>query len=173
MVQETTDKMLKKTHKKKKKIQMRGRGMGTHGGGARKKRKKSGHRGGSGMAGTGKRSDHKKTLITKIYGNKYFGKQGITSRKTRKDKSKKINIKNIMENINSYKDDKGIVNLPGYKILGKGEIKEKITIMAETASKSAIDKVKKSGGEIILSKNSYSKSKIVDKNKIDADKKEG
>ena len=67
---------------------MHGRNQGTHGRGARKKAKGSGHRGGIGMAGSGKRADHKKTLITKLYGNKYFGKQGLTSRKTERDKRK-------------------------------------------------------------------------------------
>ena len=69
-----------KVKKRKKISRMRGRGMGTHGGGARKKRKKSGHRGGTGMSGSGKRADHKKTLITKLYGHSYFGKKGITSK---------------------------------------------------------------------------------------------
>ena len=49
--------------------------MGTHGTGARKKAKGTGHRGGKGMSGSGKRADHKKTLITKLYGHKYFGKR--------------------------------------------------------------------------------------------------
>jgi large subunit ribosomal protein L15 len=61
-----------KIKKRKKSTRMHGRGMGTHGGGARKKRKGSGHRGGIGMAGTGKRADQKKTLILKLYGNNYF-----------------------------------------------------------------------------------------------------
>ena len=73
------------TKKRKKSSRQHGRNMGTHGGGARKKRKGSGHRGGIGMSGSGKRADHKKTLITKLYGNAYFGKQGITSKKTERD----------------------------------------------------------------------------------------
>ena len=94
-----------KTHKTKK---MKGmRGTSTHGGGARKKRKKSGHRGGIGMAGSGKRADQKKTLILKLYGHSYFGKQGITSRKTQRDKRKRINIDEIEMNLEKYLE-KGI-----------------------------------------------------------------
>jgi large subunit ribosomal protein L15 len=52
---------MKKTHKRRKVSRMHGRKMGTHGWGARKKHKKSGHRGGTGMAGTGKRGDQKTT----------------------------------------------------------------------------------------------------------------
>ena len=44
------------------------------------------------------------------------------------------------------------INLKGYKILGEGEVKEKLTINASAASSSAIDKIKKAGGNIILEK---------------------
>lgn len=129
--------------------------MGTHGWGSRKKHKKSGHRGGTGMAGTGKRGDSKITLVTKLYGNTYFGKQGITSRKTKRDTRQRINIEQIEKNLEKYgkKTSKGWeVNLEKYKILGKGEIKEKLIIKALEASESAIEKVKKAGGEILLKK---------------------
>lgn len=143
-----------KTKKRKKRSRMHGRRMGTHGSGARKKHKKSGHRGGIGMSGSGKRADHKKTLITKLYGHKYFGKQGITSRGTKRDKRKRINLGTINLNIEKYitkKTDKGFeINLGKYKILGGGEVKHKLIIKAKEASKSAIEKVKSAGGEIIL-----------------------
>jgi len=144
-----------KTHKRKKVSRMHGRKMGTHGWGARKKHKKSGHRGGTGMAGTGKRGDQKITLITKLYGHEYFGKQGITSRKTKRDTRQRINLQQIEKNLEKYgkKTTKGWeINLEKYKILGEGEIKEKLIIKAREASESAIKKVKKAGGEIILSK---------------------
>ncbi len=144
---------LKRTHKRKKVSRMHGRNMGSHGWGARKKHKKSGHRGGTGMAGSGKRADQKKTLITKLYGNAYFGKQGVTSRKTKRDTRQRINLEQIEKNLEKYgkKNAKGWeINLEKYKILGKGEIHEKLIIKALEASKSALEKVKKAGGEIIL-----------------------
>jgi len=147
-----------KSKKKKKSVNMRGKGMGSHGWGARKKHKKSGHRGGSGMAGTGKRSDQKKTLITKLYGHKYFGKQGITSRSMAKDKGRRINVSEIETNIQKYgkkTGDKWSVELKKYKILGGSKtyvVKNKLVITAKEASKSAIEKVKKAGGEIVLPK---------------------
>jgi len=144
-----------KTHKRKKSSRMHGRRMGTHGRGARKKAKGSGHRGGKGMAGTGKRADQKKTLITKLYGHGYFGKQGITSKGTKRDKRQRINLEQIELNLEKYgkKNAKGYeVNLSKYKILGKGEVKEKLIITALEASESAIEKIKKAGGEIILLK---------------------
>ena len=147
-----------KTKKRKKSTRMHGHGMGTHGGGARKKRKGSGHRGGTGMAGTGKRADQKKTLVLKLYGNNYFGKQGITSRGTKRDIRKRINLKEIISKIEVYikkglakETTKGIeINLENYKILGDGEVKKKLIIKAKEASASAIEKVKKAGGEIQL-----------------------
>ncbi|MGD9275694.1 MAG: uL15 family ribosomal protein [Candidatus Pacearchaeota archaeon] len=138
-----------KTKKRKKSSRMHGHNMGTHGGGARKKRKGSGHRGGIGMSGSGKRADHKKTLINKLYGHKYFGKQGITSRGTKRDTRQRINLRDIQLNLKKYEKN-GILDLSKYKILGTGEVTQKLKIKALEASKSAIEKVKKAGGEIIL-----------------------
>jgi len=141
---------LKKTRKSK-----RQRGNTTYGHGARKKWKGSGHRGGKGMAGTGKRADQKKTLINKLYGNKYFGKQGITSKGTAKKKQKRINLKNIESNFESLmkKFGKGdVLDLKDYKLLGEGELSKKIKIRVKEASQKAIGGVEKAGGEIEILK---------------------
>lgn len=98
------------------------------------------------MAGTGKRADQKKTLVIKLYGNKYFGKQGITSKKTAKKKVKIINLSELAK----FKPGEKEIDLSEYKILGEGEVKGKYIIKAKAASASAIEKVKKAGGEIIL-----------------------
>ncbi|MEK6823520.1 MAG: uL15m family ribosomal protein, partial [Nanoarchaeota archaeon] len=135
----------KKTKKRKKSSRYHGRNMGTCGTGARKKSKGSGHRGGKGMAGSGKRADQKKSLVLKLYGHGYFGKQGITSKGTERDKGDRINVGEIQE---KYKS--GELNLSSYKILGDGEIKNKFIITAQSASKSAIEKVEKAGGKIIV-----------------------
>jgi len=140
-----------KTHKRRKSSRMHGRGRGSHGWGERKKHKKKGHRGGKGMSGTGKRADQKKTLVIKLFGNDYFGKQGITSKGTERDKRKRINLETIENNLSTYgkkSGDKWEINLERYKILGTGEVKNKLIIKAKEASQSAIDKVKKAGGEI-------------------------
>ena len=137
---------------------MHGRKMGTHCTGCRKNKRGSGQRGGKGMAGTGKRADQKKTLILKLYGHGYFGKQGITSRSLAKDKRDRINLETIQSNLQNMvkqglvkKTSKGYeINLEGYKILGTGQVKEKLIIKAKEASQSAIDKIQKAGGEIQL-----------------------
>ncbi len=154
-----------KTHKRTKSSKMHGRGRGTHGYGERKKHKKSGHKGGKGMSGSGKRADHKKTLVLKKYGHKYFGKQGITSRGTKRDIRKRINLQQIELNLEKYgqkKNDVWEINLKNYKILGTGEVKNKLIINAKEASKSAIEKVKKAGGEIIIKKGHTKVEKVKD-----------
>ena len=156
-----------KTHRKKKTGKYRGKRAGTYGRGARKKAKGSGHRGGKGMSGTGKRADQKKTLVLKLYGNNYFGKQGVTSRRTQRDKSDRINLRDIELNLDSYiksgiakKTSKGFeINLESYKILGEGEAKNKLLIKAMNFSKSAEEKIKKSGGEIVSPKKKDSEEK--------------
>jgi large subunit ribosomal protein L15 len=145
----------KKTHKRKKSGRMLGRGAGSCGWGARKKHKKAGHKGGVGMSGTGKRADQKKTLVIKLYGNNYFGKQGVTSRGTKRDTRKRISLWAIEQNLETYGKkvgDKWEISLEKYKILGNDDVKHKLVIKALQASKSAIEKVKKAGGEIILEK---------------------
>mgnify|MGYP001582822321 CR=1 FL=1 len=150
-----------KQKKRRKSSRMHGRGMGSNGRGARKKGKGKGHKGGKGMSGSGKRADQKKTLVLKLYGHGYFGKQGITSKGTEKDKRKRINLQQIQNNLEKYgkKTGKGWeVILKDYKILGDGELKDKIIIKAKEASKSALKKVEEAGGEIIL-QNSNSEEK--------------
>ena len=145
--------MVTKTKKTKKSVGQRG--QTNHGWGARKKHKGSGHRGGVGMAGTGKMADQKKTLINKLYGNKYFGKQGVTSRGTKRKKDKVINLKEIKERFGGKRE----INLSKYKILGDGEIERAVTIIAKGFTKSAREKVEKAGGKVITTKTENSQNK--------------
>jgi len=145
-------KMAMKVKKVKKAKKMRGKGMGTHGWGARKKHMGSGHRGGFGMAGTGKKADHKKSLILVKF-KKYFGKQGETSKSTKRKKNNVMNLDYIQKNLESLTKkygEKDILNLKDYKILGTGELTSKIKIKAKSASETAKEKIKKAGGEISI-----------------------
>ncbi len=144
-----------KLKKRRKSSRMHGRGMGSHGWGSRKKHVgTSGHRGGKGMSGTGKGAGQKKTLVTKLYGNAYFGKQGITSKATERIKNRVMNLGQINENLEAIKkkfeDKDGIINLEEYKILGEGEIHSKVKLKANACSKSAKEKIEKAGGTIIV-----------------------
>ena len=136
---------------KKTKKSTGARGQTNHGHGARKKAKKSGHKGGVGMAGSGKRADHKKSLVLKKYGNKYFGRRGITSKPTAKKKNFRINVIDIerdFENLNKKFGKDGMLDLSEYKVLGKGEINKKLKIKVSLASDSAIEKIEKAGGSV-------------------------
>jgi large subunit ribosomal protein L15 len=148
--------------KTKKRRKSKGQRGTTRYHGARKKWKSSGHKGGKGMAGTGKRADHKKSLVIKLYGNNYFGKQGITSRATEKDRSKVMNLRDIETNFNSLIKKHGkdnILDLSEYKILGEGELTKKIIIKALGFSESAKKKIEKAGGSIVLFENKEGKEK--------------
>jgi large subunit ribosomal protein L15 len=148
---------------------MHGHGMGTHGTGARKRNRGSGHRGGKGMSGSGKRADQKKTLVQKLYGHNYFGKQGITSRGTKRDIRQRINLEQIELNLEKYGKkvgDKWEINLSKYKILGTGDVKNKLKIKCLDASKSAIEKVKKAGGEILIKEKKEIETPLVESPRV-------
>jgi|SRR3989338_9558405 len=153
---------------KKRNKSSRFRGSHTHTRGFKKKARGSGHRGGVGMAGTGKRADQKKTLVLNLYGGDYFSKSKALRKGHIAPNLKVINLDDIQLNLSSFlkegkaKESKSAteLNLEGYKILGDGEIKTKIIIKASSASKSAIEKVKKAGGEIIFTSKKAEKKPI-------------
>lgn len=133
---------------KKRKKHSRLRGARTCGYGFRQKHKGRGNKGGHGMAGTGKRADHKKQkalIMAKKAGfETYFGKKGFTSRSFAKKKIKTINLEDIKANFSGNK-----IDLKNYKILGQGD-GFKAEISAKSASKSAVEKMEKANGRIII-----------------------
>jgi len=136
---------------RKRRKNVRQRAHSTHGWGSRKRHRGSGSRGGFGMAGSGKRAQHKKQHILKFYGNEYYGKHGFHSLRKKADA---INIRDVELNINKLgkKDgDRYIVDLRdlGYgKLLGTGDVKHKLKIICDSCSESAKEKIEKAGGEI-------------------------
>jgi large subunit ribosomal protein L15 len=163
-----------KTKKRKKSTRMHG--STRYGHGSRKKWKKSGHRGGCGMAGTGKRADQKTTWVTATYGNGYFGKQGITGKSTEKKRKFEMNLFQIECNLESllkkFGKNKELI-LEKYKILGEGEIKTPVTVKAKAFSPNAKIKIEKAGGKaIILEKKETEEVKEKPQTKIAQKKKE-
>lgn len=150
-----------KVHKRTKNSRIRG--ARTVGWGFRQKHKGHGNKGGFGMAGTGKKSDHKKQSALESVKGKYFGKQGATSRRTAIAKYEKINLFAIKDNF--FKKDGDKINLVKHKILGDGTgFKAEITALA--ATKGAIAKMEAAGGKIILPKVVENKKQHVVKEKI-------
>jgi large subunit ribosomal protein L15 len=162
---------------KKRKKSKGQRGNTTYGHGSRKKWRSSGEQGGRGMSGTGKRADHKKSLVIKLYGNKYFGKQGITSKGTRRRKEKIFNLEQIEKNFEYLieKYGKGSeLDLSKYKILGDGELTKKLTIKARAFTANAKEKIEKAGGKTVLAKiktEKISKEKVVKEDNIKSETK--
>jgi large subunit ribosomal protein L15 len=144
---------------RKRKKATRFRGGHTHGRGGKKKARGSGHRGGFGMAGTGKRGDAKKTMVLNLYGGNYFGKSKTLRRGTPQPKAPVMNLEYIQSHLDfmvkngtakaagsSYE-----ITLPEYKILGALTDKVKLVISCKTASAGAIESVKAAGGQMNMS----------------------
>jgi large subunit ribosomal protein L15 len=131
------------------------RGHHTHGYGSKKKHRGSGHQGGVGMAGTGKRADQKRPSIWKD--KDYWGRHGFVSRG--KINFKALNIFYIEEHFDSLlkngkikKDgDSFALNLADFeknKLLGSGTPSRKYKIIADYASESAVKKISGKGGSV-------------------------
>ncbi|MFH1521614.1 MAG: uL15 family ribosomal protein [archaeon] len=151
-----------KTHKRTKNSRIRG--ARTCGWGFRQKHKGHGNKGGFGMAGTGKKGDHKKQSAEQSVKGKYFGKQGATSRGTAVAKYEKINLSDIKNNFFVKEGCK--INFSKHKILGMGEgFKAEITALAATAS--AMSKMEKAGGKIILPEVKKTVKQWVKKEKVE------
>jgi len=129
----------------KRKKNSRQRGGTTHGWGSMKKHRGKGNKGGSGMAGTGKRGDAKKPSI---WGEKYFGKYGFKSDK----KKNSINLLEVAKLDMKKEGESYFINLHvlGYqKLLGKGNINKPVKIIVNQASRIAMKKVQDNGGEVV------------------------
>ena len=129
------------------------RGGRTAGRGSRKKGRGSGQRGGVGMAGTGKKSSQKLIWLKKYMPN-YLGKVGFKSVRQRMHREfLSINLGDIDRRLEAFEKEgllKGKeLNLKGYKVLGDGEIKDKLIITAEGFSKSAMKKIEDAGGKAL------------------------
>lgn len=168
---------------RKRRKSSRYRASQTHKGGKKAEtRSGKGLTGGRGMAGSGKRADHKKSLVIKLTGgNNYFGKSKTLRRGKPPAPLKVINLFEISQKMDSLlrkgiakkEKDKIVLNLEGYKILGKGELTSKIQINASQCSASVKEKIKSSGSTIIL-KEDYSEmsdKKEKDEKKTSSDSK--
>jgi len=141
---------------KKRSRRSRIRGRRSCGMGARNNYRGKGMQGGKGMAGTGKRAGQKRTWVLK-YAPDYFGKKGFSSLK-QKSIAKVINLDDLQTKIEhlikegkAKKVAEGIeITLKGYKILSRGEVKEKLAVKASSFSEKAKEKIEKAGGSVTI-----------------------
>jgi len=134
------------------------RGSHTHGWGSMKKHRGAGSRGGTGMAGSGKRADQKKPSL---WGQgRFAGKHGFISKKPGA-KPNPINISYIDQNIKKFVSqsmaalEKGAYRIDlkklGFtRLLGKGKANNKYVINVASASEKAVRVVEAAGGQVIL-----------------------
>jgi large subunit ribosomal protein L15 len=135
-------------HKERKTRKMRG--SRTHGYG------RIGQHRGAGSRGHRKVGRHKHLWSYVVtYEPDYFGKHGFTSPQSLKRKEKVINIAKLDEMaVLSTEKEKGKtqVNLTslGYtKLLGTGKITKPLTVTVPACSKTAAEKIKRAGGQVV------------------------
>lgn len=135
-------------HKERKTRKMRG--SRTHGYG------RVGQHRGAGSRGHRKVGRHKHlwSYVT-AHEPDYFGKHGFTSPRSLKRKEKVINVAKLEEIavlLTEKEKGKTIVNLTsmGYtKLLGTGRITKSLTVTVSACSKTAEEKIKKAGGQVL------------------------
>jgi len=82
----------------------------------------------------------------------YFGKNGFTSPQSLQRQENAINLKKLEEIMQTSQEEKPQINLTalGYtKLLGTGKVTKPLTVRVSSYSKSAAEKIKKAGGEIL------------------------
>ncbi len=131
-------------NKRKKNTRMKAKT--THGYGSMKKNRGAGNRGGRGMAGTGKRADQKKPTIIKSGDKRYYGSFGFSRPQSKTKTPKIINLSQINDIV--LKTNAKEFDACKYdKVLGKGNLTQKIKIIAKSYSNLAKEKIEKVGGE--------------------------
>ena len=134
----------------------RHRGSKTHGWGDKKKHRGSGHRGGTGNAGSGKKADCKKPRFWKD--PYYFGKFGFVRQNTKQ--TREINVRAletqfptlVAKQLVEEKDGAYAIDLSklGFdKLLSKGAVIRKWRITIKQTSAAAKEKVEAAGGTIV------------------------
>jgi len=111
----------------------------------------------SGSKGMRKAGRHKQGWSYVIkYEPDYFGKKGFTSPRSLHKKENVINVGDLDEIVEkiAIKEEKGkiFVDLEKYgytKLLGTGKVTKPIVVKISCFSKSAVEKIKEAGGEIL------------------------
>ena len=137
----------------------RQRGSRTHGGGSHKNRRGAGHRGGRGAAGRSKHEFHN-------YGP--LGKHGFDRPEKVKEEILTIDVQELDEDTPLYAADGLAEEIDGgyrldvrdvvedgheadaVKVLGGGQVRNRLEVVADAFSASAVELIEENGGEAIL-----------------------
>ena len=132
------------------------RGSRTCGGGNPKKRRGGGHRGGRGLAGSGK-SKKTKADFVRIHFPDHIGRKGFKRPQKVLQRKETINVQELDQNINAYVQQ-GVAQKKGdtifidvgklgiSKVLGTGKVTQKLDVTAPGFSGSAVAKIEEMGG---------------------------
>ena len=126
------------------------RGGNSHGWGHKKKHRGAGSRGGRGNAGSGKRADTKRPTIINKYGTVDLAKKGFVRPNFVAYNSINIRDLNLLIEKGKVSGEVNLKELGFQKLLGTGNLSQAIKITVKMASKGAIEKVKKAGGDVIV-----------------------
>ena len=97
------------------------------------------------------RHKHLWSYVT-TYEPDYFGKNGFTSPQSLHRHENAINLKKLEEIMKTSQEEKPQINLTAMgftKLLGSGKVTKPLTVQVSSHSKSAAEKIKKAGGEIV------------------------
>lgn len=134
------------------------RGSRTCGGGNPKKRRGGGHRGGRGLAGSGK-SKKTKADFVRITLPGHIGRRGFKRPQEVLQKEETINVQELDQNIDVYLEQ-GVAQKKGdtifidvrslgiSKVLGTGKVTRKLDVTAPRFSGSAVTKIEEMGGNV-------------------------
>ena len=137
------------------------RGSRTHGWGTSGQHRGSGTRGGFGIAG---RYRHKRSRLIRekeFVNMHYVGKKGFTSVAQKKGEGKVLNVGQLSAMVDRLISEKkaqvegqkvsvDLGELGFSKLLGSGLISKAIRVKIDHCSESALEKLKKAGGEAVL-----------------------
>ncbi len=102
------------------------------------------------------RHKHKWSYVT-TYEPDYFGKRGFTSPKSLRRRINTINVGQLDENAQKISEEKrmdrffiDLEKLGFTKLLGTGKVTKPLAVKVTFCSKSAAEKIKEAGGEVLL-----------------------
>ncbi|PLW79571.1 50S ribosomal protein L15 [Candidatus Woesearchaeota archaeon] len=140
----------------KRKKNSRQSGSKTHGWGSMKKHRGAGNRGGRGRAGSGAKGDAKKPSYRKEPVGKIGFRSPLINQKVSTINLSLISqrLENMIEKKQAVKGKSGIeldlTKLKIDKLLGSGNVSEKLIITVGEASAKAIEKVEAAGGKVTV-----------------------
>lgn len=104
-------------------------------------------RGAGDRGGVGRGGRRHKWTYTVVYEKETIGKKGFAP--WRRKTLEIIDLDAISKQAAGIQDSKPTIELKGYKVLGDGKLAKPVVVKASGFSKSAEEKIKQAGGEVV------------------------